>query len=84
MKAERLKVMPQSTISIRVPEPAAQAFAEASEQDRMKLEHLLSLRLQELIERPPRPMSEIMDEIGARAEALGLTDAELESMLQNQ
>jgi hypothetical protein len=73
--------MSQSTISIRVPESAARAFADASEQDRLKLEILLSLRLQELIERPPRPLTEIMDEIGARAEALGLTDAELEAIL---
>jgi hypothetical protein len=70
-----------TTISIRVPEPAAEAFAKASEQDRLKYELLLSLRLQELIERPPRPLTEIMDEVGAQAEALGLTDAELESML---
>jgi hypothetical protein len=76
-----MNAMSQSTISIRVPEPAAQAFADASDQDRLKLELLLSLRLQELIERPARPLSEIMDEVGAQAEELGLTDAELESML---
>ena len=74
--------MSKSTISIRVPESTAQAFAEASEQDRQMFEILLSLRLQELIERPPRPMKEIMDEIGARAEARGLTDAELEAILK--
>jgi hypothetical protein len=73
--------MSEATISIRVPKPAAQAFANATEQDRKKLELLLSLRLQELVERPSRALSEIMDEVGARAEALGLTDAELESIL---
>jgi hypothetical protein len=73
--------MSESTISIRVPESAARAFAEASEQDRQIFELLLSLRLQELIERPPRPLKEVMDEIGARAEARGLTDEELEAIL---
>jgi hypothetical protein len=71
----------ESTISIRVAEPAARAYAAASEQDRSKLALLLNLRLQELVEGPRRPLGEIMDEIGAQAEARGLTDAELESLL---
>jgi len=72
--------MSGATIQIRVAEPAAQAFEQASEQDRKKLELLLSLRLQELVAGPLRPLSQIMDEIGAQATAAGLTDEELELM----
>lgn len=73
--------MGTATITIQVDREAARAFTTASEQDRRKLQLLLSLRLRELTSTAPRPLKDIMDEIGARAEANGLTPELVESML---
>ena len=74
--------MPMSTISIEVDAEAARIFAAASEEERRKLQLLLGLRLRELTARPPRPLNEIMDDIGRRAEAQGLTPQLLDEILQ--
>ncbi|MEX2173708.1 MAG: hypothetical protein WD872_05055 [Pirellulaceae bacterium] len=73
-----------STISIEVDSSAAQAFSAASEQERRKLQLLLSLRLRELTSGPKRPLSAIMDEIGREAAAAGLTPEKLESHLRDE
>jgi hypothetical protein len=73
-----------STISIEVDPGTARAYSTASEQDRRKLELLLALRLRELTTTPKRPLSVIMDEIGARAAAAGLTPEKLESLLNDE
>lgn len=71
--------MATATISIEVPAEAARAFSEAPPEERRKLQLLLSLRLRELTARSLRPLKEIMDEIGTRAKAQGLTAEILES-----
>ena len=53
-------------------------------EERGKLELLLRLRFRELTLRRVRPLKEIMDEIGADAEAQGLTPEMLESMLRDE
>lgn len=68
-------------ISIKVDEESALAFTEASAEERRKLELLLALRLRELTVGSARPLKQIMDEIGAQAEARGLTSEILESLL---
>ena len=73
--------MTTSSISIEVDTDTAKAFSAASEDDRRKLQLLLNLRLRELVNSPPRPLRDIMDEIGAEAEARGLTPEILESIL---
>jgi hypothetical protein len=73
--------METATISIEVDAKAARAFAEASAAERGKLQVLLDLRLRELVSGPVRPLKEIMDDIGAQAEARGLTPEILESLL---
>lgn len=73
-----------STISIEVDPGTAKAFSAASEQDRRKLQLLLALRLRELTTAPKRPLSAIMDDIGARAAAAGLTPDKLESLLDDE
>lgn len=75
--------MATSSISIEVDADAAQAFAAASEVEKRKLQLLLSLRLRELMAGPPRPLTEIMDEIGTGAEARGLTPEILDSLLHD-
>ena len=70
------------TISISVDSDTAQSFCEASPEERRKWELLLRLRLRELTSGPTRPLAEIMDEIGAAAEARGITPEKVESMLR--
>jgi hypothetical protein len=76
--------MTTATISIEVDSDAARAFSEASAEERRKLELLLALRLRELTSSPIRPLREIMDDIGAKAEALGLTPEILDSLLHEE
>ena len=71
-------------ISIEVDADSARAFSEASVQERRKLQLLLNLRLRELMAGPTRPLKEIMDEIGAEAEARGLTPEILDSLLRDE
>jgi hypothetical protein len=70
-----------ATISIEVDADAARAFTQASAEDRRKLQLLLNLRLRELTATPARPLHVVMDEIGARAAARGVTPAIVESLL---
>ncbi|MBW3542017.1 MAG: hypothetical protein KY476_17245 [Planctomycetes bacterium] len=73
--------MNTATISIEVDEDSARAFCEASAEEQRKLQLLLALRLRELTAGPIRSLKEIMDEMGAEAEARGLTPEILESLL---
>ena len=73
-----------TTIAIEVDSDAARAFAEAPAEERRKLELLLALRLRELTSGPERPLQQIMDEIGAKAEARGLTPEVLRSLLSDE
>jgi hypothetical protein len=73
-----------STISIEVDADSARAFSQASAEERRKLQLLLGLRLRELTSGPIRSLKEIMDEIGAGAEAQGLSPETLESLLHGQ
>jgi hypothetical protein len=76
--------MTTATISIEVDAEAARAFSQASIEDRRKLELLLALRLRELTRGPTRPLQEVMDEIGAKAQSRGLTPEILESLLGDE
>ena len=76
--------MSSSTISVPLDADTARAFAQASEEDQRKLRLLLSLRLRELTSAPPRPLREVLDEIGAKAESRGMTPALLESLLNDE
>lgn len=71
------------TIPIPVDPETAQAFAKASAQDQRKYQLLLSLRLRELTSMPTRPLRVIMDEIGRKAEAQGLTPDQLAALLHD-
>lgn len=73
--------MSTESISISVDADAARTFCAASPEERRRMEILLSLRLRELTSKDARSLKEIMDEIGAQAEAKGLTPEILESML---
>lgn len=73
-----------TAITIQVPDQIAQAYAASPPEQRQKYDLLLQLRLGELVARPLRPLSEILDEVGQQAEQLGLTDEELQGMLHDR
>jgi hypothetical protein len=73
-----------STIALEVDPDTARAFSAASAEEKQKIHLLLALRLRELLNRPARPLKEVMDEIGAKAQARGLTPEILESLLRDE
>ena len=73
--------MTKATISIPVDADTAQAFHSASPDYQKKIQVLLRLRLRELAELPTSSLLEIMDDIGAKAEARGLTPEILGDLL---
>lgn len=73
-----------STISIEVDPEAARAYEAASAEEKRKLQLLLSLRLREIISGAPMPLTEIMDKMGAEAQARGLTPEILDSILHDE
>jgi hypothetical protein len=73
-----------STISIEVDPDSARAYAAASAETKRKLQLLLNFRLRELISGSPRPLAEVMDEMGCEAQARGLTPEILESLLNQE
>ncbi|MEG3904752.1 hypothetical protein QUB19_20190 [Microcoleus sp. B4-C5] len=72
--------MQTKTITIRVNAEVAKIFEAASEEQRRKLEALLSLKLSD-VTRNKRPLEEVMSEISRNAQARGLTPEILDSIL---
>ncbi len=71
-------------ITIEVDEEVARLYAEASSQDRMRIQMLLNLRLMDFLNKPPRPLLEVIEEISANAASRGLTPEILESILRDE
>lgn len=71
------------TITIRVNAEVARLFEAASEEQRRKLEALLSLKLGDAT-RSKRPLNELMREISRNAQARGLTPEILDSILNEE
>lgn len=67
-------------ITIRVNAEVARIFETVSEEQRRKMEALLSLRLSELT-RSKRTLEEVMSEISQNAQARGLTPEILDAIL---
>lgn len=76
--------MSTATIAINVDAEAANAFVNASDQERRKLEMLLDLRLRELTSKTARPLREVIQEISKRAQARGLTPEILQELLNDK
>lgn len=75
--------METKTIQIRVSVEAAERFEAATEEDRRKIEALLSLQLGDLTQ-PKRSLEEIMDSMSSYAQSQGLTPEVLESILNDE
>jgi hypothetical protein len=76
--------MIDTVIPIPVDAETARVYRDASAEDQKKIQLLLRLRLRELAELPNSSLAEIMDEIGTKAEARGLTPEILESLLRDE
>ena len=76
--------METTPITIEVDSAAAKIYAAATPEEQWKMQVLLSLRLRDLTIKPRRSLREVMDEIGAEAEARGLTPEILESILRGE
>lgn len=76
--------MTNTTISIPVDEATALAYGQASVEEKKKIQLLLRLRIRELFAQPDVSLQQIMDHIGAKAEARGLTPEILETLLRDE
>ncbi len=76
--------MPEVAITIPVDAETARAYHAASPDEQKKIQLLLRLRLRELAALPTDSLIQIMDDIGAKAEARGLTPEILESLLHDE
>ncbi len=80
----RVKVTVKTkTITIRVNAEAARIFETASEEQRRKVEALLSLKLTE-VTRQNKTLEEVMSEISHKAQERGLTPEILDSILNEE
>jgi hypothetical protein len=70
-------------ITIRVDPDAASAYLAASEEERRKLDLLLSLRLQDVTQ-AGESLDEVIRDVSGKAQARGLTPEILESILHGE
>lgn len=75
--------METAPITIEVPAAAAAAYTAAPVSQQQKIQLLLGLHLQEMVQLPVQPLGEVMDELAAAAAANGLTPEILESILRD-
>jgi hypothetical protein len=74
--------MPNSTITIPLDPQTARAYDSAAPEEKQKLQALLSLWLRELAAGQYPPLQEVLDEVGRKAKARGLTPEILDSLLK--
>ena len=70
-------------ITIRVDTEAAQAYRTASDEERKKLDLLLSLRLKDAARSTPS-LQDVMRDLSQKAQERGLTPEKLKSILDEQ
>ncbi len=76
--------MSEAAITIPVDAETARVYHTASPDEQKKIQLLLRLRLRELAALPTDSLVQIMDDIGAKAEARGLAPEILESLLHDE
>ncbi len=75
--------METKPITVRVNVEAARIFETASEEEKRKIEALVSLKLTQAT-REKRSLEEVMSEISQKAQERGLTPETLDSILNEQ
>lgn len=74
--------MATEEITLRVSPDAARAFREASRQEQLKLEVLVSLQLLGKLQ-PARSLDEVIEDMSRQAQERGLTPEILEALLRD-
>ncbi len=72
--------MTLSSITVQLDSEAAKIYKDTPPQEQAKIRLLFSILLREFAD-SARTLEAIMDEIGERAQALGLTEEKLQAML---
>lgn len=75
--------MGTATITIPLDETLAEVYNTASEEDRAKIQFLLSMWLRAFATTDQVPLNDLMDTISDKAQAGGLTADDLESLLND-
>jgi hypothetical protein len=75
--------MPATSIRIRVDPETARTYRAASDEERRKLDLLLSLRLREVTQRT-ESLEDVVREVNRNAMTRGLTEEELERLLRDE
>lgn len=74
--------MANSTITIPLDPQTARSYAAAGEEQKRKIQALLSLWLRELANAEYCTLQQVLDETGRKAQARGLTQEMLDSLLK--
>jgi hypothetical protein len=74
--------MASETVTIPLDPEAARAFKATAPEDQMKIKALLSLWLRDLTKAEPSDLKKLMEDVGRKAKAQGLTPEILDSLLK--
>jgi hypothetical protein len=74
--------MAKATITIPLDPETARAYDSAGPEEKRKMQALVSLWLRELAAGEYPPLQQVLDEVGRRARARGLTPEMLDSLLK--
>lgn len=74
--------MAKSTITIPIDPETARAYDSAAPEEKRKIQALLSLWLRELATGDYPPLQQVLDDVGRKAKARGLTPEILDSILK--
>ena len=74
--------MAKPTITIPLDPETARAYDSATPEEKRKMQALLSLWLRELAAGEPSSIQQVLDEVGRKARARGLTPEILDSLLK--
>ena len=77
-----VKAMANPTITIPLDPQTARAYDSAAPEEKRKIQALLSLWLRELAAGEYPPLQQVLDEVGRKAKARGLTPEMLDSLLK--
>lgn len=75
-------MMQGNTISIPLDPQTAQAYVAARAEEKLKIQALVSLWLRELTSGELPSLQQVLDEVGRKAQARGLTPEILDSLLK--
>jgi hypothetical protein len=76
--------MATESITIQVDAEAAKAFREASAEEQKKMQLLLEVWLKQIAAADTASLKQVMNDIGREAQGRGLTQQELESILEGE